>query len=83
MCLGLAEQYEQLEQLDRELSRAQDDLLAAHLKLAGPNAPRSSGFNGSSAAAAHRCGASTYGFPGSSTLASRGRPKTASGWLTR
>ena len=40
MCLGLAEQYEQMKQLDRELSRAPDDLLAAHLKLAGPNAPR-------------------------------------------
>lgn len=35
MCHGLAAQYEELEQLDRELSRAQGDLLAAHLKLAG------------------------------------------------
>ena len=40
MCLGLAARYEELEQLDRELSRAQQDLLAAHLKLTGPNCAR-------------------------------------------
>ena len=40
MCLGLAAQYAELQQLDRELSRAQQDLLAAHLKLAGPNGSR-------------------------------------------
>ena len=42
--------------------------------------PRS---GGSSAAAAHRCGASTYGLAGSSTVASTGWPNSASGWCTR
>ena len=36
--------------------------------------------SGSSAAAAHRCGASTCGLPGSSTVASTGRPNSVSGW---
>ena len=40
MCLGLAARYEELEQLGRDLSRAQQDLLAAHLKLAGPTGSR-------------------------------------------
>ena len=44
-----------------------------------PNRPRSAAVSGSSAAAAHRCGASTYGLSGSSTVASTGRPNTASG----
>ena len=39
----------------------------------GPNSSMSASVSGSSAAAAHRCGASTYGFPGSSTVASTGR----------
>ena len=38
---------------------------------------------GNSAAAQQRCGASTYGFAGSSTVASTGRPNSASGWCTR
>ena len=39
---------------------------------AGPNSSRSASVSGSSAAAAHRCGASTYGLSGSSTVASTG-----------
>ena len=39
--------------------------------------------DGNSAAAQHSCGPSTYGFSGSKTLASTGRPNTASGWCTR
>ena len=44
---------------------------------------RSSSVSGSSAAAAHRCGASTYGLSGSSTVDSTGCAKIASGWWTR
>ncbi|MFC5499939.1 hypothetical protein ACFPOE_20520 [Caenimonas terrae] len=40
MCLGLAARYEELEQVDRDLHCAERDLLAAHLKLAGPQGPR-------------------------------------------
>jgi hypothetical protein len=40
MCLGLAARYEELEQVDRDLSCAEQELLAAHLKLAGPEGPR-------------------------------------------
>ena len=40
MCLGLAARYEELEQVDRDLSCAERELLAAHLKLAGPQGPR-------------------------------------------
>ena len=41
------------------------------------------GCSGSSAAAQHSCGPSTYGLAGSVTVASIGRPKTARGWWTR
>lgn len=40
MSLGLAARYKELEQVDRDLSRTQQELLAAHLKLAGPDGPR-------------------------------------------
>lgn len=40
MCLGLAARYAQLEQVDRDLSRTEQQLMAAHLKLAGQPGPR-------------------------------------------
>ena len=40
MCLGLAARYAQLEQVDRDLYRTEQDLMAAHLKLAGQHGPR-------------------------------------------
>jgi hypothetical protein len=40
MCLGLAARYEELEQVDRDLSRTEQELMAAHLKLSGPAGPR-------------------------------------------
>ena len=42
-------------------------------------AARSASVSGSSAAAAHRCGASTYGLAGSSTVASTGLPRILAG----
>lgn len=40
MCLGLSARYEELEQVDRDLSRTEQELMAAHLKLAGRHGPR-------------------------------------------
>ena len=38
MCL--AARYEELERVDRDLSRTERELMAAHMKLAGPAGPR-------------------------------------------
>ena len=40
MCLGMTARYEELEQVDRDLARTEQDLMAAHLRLAGPSGPR-------------------------------------------
>jgi hypothetical protein len=40
MSLGLAARYEELEQVDRDLSRTEQELAAAQLKLAGRAGPR-------------------------------------------
>ena len=48
-----------------------------------PNSSRSASVSGSSAAAHASCGPSTYGFAGSNTVASTGRPNRAAGWCTR
>ena len=40
MCLGLSARYEELEQVDRDLFRTEQELMAAHLKLAGGDGPR-------------------------------------------
>lgn len=40
MCLGLAARYEELEQVDRHLTRTETQLMAAHLKPASPAGPR-------------------------------------------
>ena len=53
------------------------------VRAAGPKSSRSCSVSGSSAAAAHRCGASTYGLPGSRTVASTGCRSRISGWCTR
>ena len=48
-----------------------------------PNRARSASVSGSSAAAQHSAAPSTYGLAGSRTVASTGRPNSASGWCTR
>ena len=39
MCLGLAARYQQLEQVDRDLSRTEQELMAVHLKLPSRTGP--------------------------------------------
>ena len=40
MCLGLAARYLEVEQVDRDLARTEQELMRTHLKLAGPAGPR-------------------------------------------
>jgi hypothetical protein len=40
MSLDLAARYQELQEVERDLSRVEQQLMAAHLKLSGPSGPR-------------------------------------------